>query len=248
MGLATDLSGDVYVVDGANINIYSNDGKFKKSITPGIQLTLGIAVLDPGHIFVSGHTGPRRNNTSPSIFEVGSGGIQRSFGQPFFTGRTGLEEFVLNTPGLLALDRTRKLLYQTSPNLYQVRVFDLQGKEIRTISPPAEYMNRPPNVTHSSNGGIGIGPGDTLDDIVALPHGGLAVSGARYDDQPKTGTQAEDPYTSFVDIYDATGRFMRRLSGNELQLEGKHLWGIDHRTGRAFFSTGPDAIEAQVRN
>jgi hypothetical protein len=247
VGLAEDASGDIYAVDGNHIHVYSPQGKYKKTLSPGIQLTFGIVVADPDHIYVSGHSPFKRNDSSASIFVVGSDGIQRSFSTPFFSGRSGLEEFVLNVPGILALDRSKGLLYQVSPNLYEIRVFDLQGKPVRTISPPAEYANRAPQVIHSPQGGVGIGAGDTLDDIAVLSNGGLAVSGARLDEEQKDGAKTGDSYTRFLDIYDATGKFLRRFSENGLQLEGKHLWGIDHHTGRAFFSKGTDALEAEIR-
>jgi hypothetical protein len=245
--LAEDADGVIYAADGTRILVYSRDGKYKTTISPGVQMAQGIAVLDTNHIFVSGHVPLKAAYSPASIFLVGAHGVERSFSSPFFAGKSGLEDLMLNTASFLALDRKRQVLYQVSQNLYEIRAFDLQGNLIRKIVPPTEYANRPPNLIRSPQGGIGIGPSDTVDDIAVLPDGKLAVSGSRVKGPIPPGQEADVTYERFLDIYDSAGIFRRRFLENELQIEGLHFWGIDHHTGRAYFAKGGHGIEAEVR-
>ena len=149
---------------------------------------------------------------------------------------------------MLAIDRGSRMLYQLSPNLYEIRVFTLNGDPIRTIVPPVNYLTRPPNIEHDPSGGIGIGPSDTLDDIAVLPDGSITVSGGLVENSAPQGSQmgAGASYSRFLDTYDASGKFQRRIPQSELTLEGTPFRGIDHHTGRAYFGKGNVGLEATL--
>jgi len=245
--IAEDSGGNIYAVDGTHIHVYTPEGRYRKTFSPGVQLATGIVVIDPEHIIVSGHVPLKSGNNSATIFMVGSNGVYKSFSGPFFSGKSGVEDLVLNTPSILALDRSRGLLYQISQNRYEIRVFDLEGKMLRSISPPAQYLSQAPRVFYTDRGGVGIDPSDTIDDIAVLADGKLAVSGARLEDVKREDNRISPSFSRFLDIYDPTGSFTRRLPEGELQVEGMHLWGIDHRTGKAFLSKGANAVEAAIR-
>jgi hypothetical protein len=224
IALAEDANQNVYAVDGVNVHIYSNSGKYQRSLTPGINMSFGLAVLDAEHIFVTGRLSPTAGESSATAFLIGSKGIQRSF---------SMEDHAVNAPSFLALDRGRKLLYQIPQHLYEVRVFDLEGNLRRTIAPPAKYRIRVPKPHHYPDGGVGLDPSDAIGDIAVLPDGGIAVTGDILDHAETQDQMTSVSYSTFVDVYGPDGNFNTRLTGDQLQLEGAHLMQLDSATGKA---------------
>lgn len=246
VGLSEDLDRTIYAVDGVNIHVFSSDGKYQKTLTPGIALSGGIAALDSDHIFVTGRVPPQQGPSSATAFLVSPNGVVQSFSDVFVRGLSGLDDKIINFEGHLALDRSRGLLYQVSQNVYEIRVFDLEGKQLRIISPPPQYALKTPRVTHIANG-VGLEPGDGIADIAVLPNGGLAIDGELLAQAETAGSKTSISLSRFVDIYSPDGVFVRRMMGAELQLGGAYFTGFDHATGNAFFENDSAVIEAQVR-
>jgi len=136
VGLTADSAGQIYAVDGLTVYIYSPQGKYEKSLSPGINLGQGIVVLDSQHIFVAGRSQPGSLQPDSTIFEIGPDGVKRSFSDVFFQGLPAADDMILNKQSFLALDRHRNLLYQLPQTLYEIRVFSLNGELLRKIMPP----------------------------------------------------------------------------------------------------------------
>ena len=240
--VAEDAAGNIYATDGGQIHAYSPDGSYLYSLTPGVEMNQGLAVLDAEHIFVSG----RSPTSGATVFLVGSNGIERSFSSPFVAGLTGVDDRVANWVSFLALDRGKRLLYQLPQDLYEIRVFDLNGKLLRKIVPPAEYRTRAPELQHPDGGGVFFAPGDGLSDITVVPGGGLIVTGMILDSAKTSGKVTSVNYSRFVDLYDSSGKFRRRFTNDELELDGAKLLRFDSTTARAFFKNGNSMIVGEL--
>lgn len=244
--LGQDADANLYVVDGMNIYVYSPEGKYQRVISPGINLSTGIAPLDSQHFYVAGRVPPKKGDSKATVFLVGPSGVEQGFSDVFVRGLSGLDDLVMNSASYLALDQPHGLLYQLPQNVYEIRVFDLKGRPVRTIVPPPQYALRAPQLEHIGRG-VTLAPGDALSDIVVFPNGGLAISGDTLDFAETTGKRTAVSYSRFVDLYDPTGAFLRRLQGAELKLNDNYFTGFDHTTGKAYFKGSDTVTEAEVR-
>jgi hypothetical protein len=245
--VATHPARNIYAVDGVNIHIYSPDGRYEKSLTPGINMTMGLAALDPQHLYVTGRLVPEKAASRATVFRLGPCGIDRSFSNVFITGLSGMDDHLLNSSSFLALDRQRGRLYQIPQYAYEIRVFDLDGKLLHTIAPPTQYRIRAPQLQHLPNAGVSLEPGDALGDISVLPDGGLAVTGDVLDSSSTKDRTTSVSYSRFVDVYGADGVFKRRLSGDQLKLAGAFLLAFDHESGKAYFRDPGSVVEAVLQ-
>lgn len=245
LAMAQDAAGDVYIVDGARVYIYSNTGTFKATVNPGVGLSTGIALIDSKHFFVTGWPRPQ-TDPKATVFLVGPSGVEKRLADVFLKGLSAADDYVLNAASYLAIDRSKGVLYQVGQNWYEIRAFDLKGNFLRTISPPEEYSLRAPKIDHANSGSL-LEPGDAISDIAVLPNGGLAITGDTLDFAETRGSRTTVGYSRFVDLYDPDGRFQRRIRGRELQINDAYLAGFDHSTGQAYFRNDSGVIAAEIR-
>lgn len=245
LAMAQATNGNVYIVDGAQIDIFQPDGSFKSAINVGVSLSTGIALLDDQHMFVTGWPHPQ-SDPKATVFLVGPGGVENKFSDVFVKGLSDADDFVVNSASYLALDRMKGVLYQVGQNLYEIRVFDLKGTLLKTIAPPSHYALRAPNIKHVGKGSM-LEPGDAISDIVVLGNGGLAVTGDTMDFAETQGAKTTMGYSKFVDLYDGEGRFLRRLRGNDLQFNDSYFVGFDHITGHGYFRNSATVTEGEIR-
>lgn len=250
VAVTEDTEHNIYAVDGLHIHIYSPDGRYKESMTPGLTMSVGIAVLDPQHIYVAGRTATadKKTPSRETVFLVNRNGIQNAFSGVFFTDLSRLADIVVNTPSYLALDRNRGLLYQLPQKLYEVRVFDLDGNLIRKIVPPAQYgIQRPPIVENYNPHTVRVEPGDGMVSIAVLPDGRIAITGVKLVTLERKGSSTGAGGEGFVDIYDSDGNFQKRLSGTDTEISGASLLAFDQITGKAYLRKDHEVIESEVR-
>lgn len=246
LGMTQDTEDNFYIVDGWQIFAYSPDGVLQRTITPGVQLSMGIAAVDSQHFYVAGGIPALSTDSKPTVFLVGPKGIEQQFSDVFVKGLSGADDFVVNGVSFLALDRGRGLLYQVGQNSYEVRLFDLKGRLLKTITPPSQYPFKPGQLVHYGKGAA-LNPGDAIRDIVVLASGGIAVDGDTLDFAETEGRKTTTSYSRFVDLYDVNGTFQHRLRGAELTLSGGFFSGFDHTSSKAFFKNDAKVIEANVR-
>lgn len=246
LALAQDAIGNLYVVDGLHIQVFSREGAYLKTITPGIDLSQGIAVLDSSHIFVTGRAPSGKENSTATVFLIGPDGIEKSFSDLFFKGLTGADDTILNSASFLALDSARKRLYQAPQDLYEIREFDLNGSLVRKIEPPDQYRLRSPQLQHLGKA-AGLAPGDLIRDIVTLPDGSLAIDGDLLASASTARNTTSADYARFVDLYDLNRSFVRRISGPGLKSDNAYFAGFDHITGTAFFRNSESVMESRLK-
>lgn len=249
VGLSVDPDGQIYAVDGLQVHVYSADGKFVRSMKPGINLGQGVAALDSEHVYVAGRAA--HNSSLPAnatVFEIGSRGVERSFSDIFFADRSRSDDMVLNKESHLALDRQRGLLYQLPQARYEIRVFTLDGEFVRAILPPPQFAIKTPEVSHPMGPkSAALEPSDMLFNIVVTGDGGLAVQGDLLRSAKRNGNNLITQYDRFVDLYDPSGNFKRRLTGNDLTSGGAWLIGLDRITGSAFLTSNNTVIESALQ-
>lgn len=242
ISVTEDLSGNIYVSDGMNIHAYSPGGQYKGSISPGINMAMnGLVALDGTHFYVTGRIPPSRGGGSTTIFEITQDGVRQSFGTVPFPSLAGTEDAILNTDNMLAFDKSRELLYELSQYLYEIRVYNLKGEHVRTITPPAAYRLRPPNVKkvkfQKLGRGAGVEPSDTLTDLFVFPDGGVAVEGMLLRRVTANDNHQQAEYSTFIDIYDGRGQFMGRLDQDKLKAAGSAWYAsVDRVTGDFYFA------------
>jgi hypothetical protein len=232
-----DATGNLYVSDGLNIHAYSSDGQYRGSLSPGINMSMnGLVALDSDHFFVAGRKPSSRGGGSATIFEIKKDGVVRSFGKVAFPNLSGNEDAMLNTDNMLAFDRSRGLLYQLPQYLYEIRVYNMNGDLVRTITPPAAYNLRLPNVKRIGQG-VGVDPSDTLTNLFVLPDGGLAVEGMPLQNVTTNDKHQIVEYSTFVDLYDSNGQFLVRLNRDQLTA-ARASWyvSVDKATGEFYFA------------